>query len=423
MRLVVKFGGTSVRTPARVRMAARNLMALRARGDEVLVVVSAMGDTTNRLMKLGRKTHPEATMDQHFLRLLATGETASANLLAMALQAEGGRSEAFGFDHPEFPLVAAPGQATHQRLSAGKVNDPVEVRLDTKACQDRFRRVVEPLIQDGVIPVIPGFFVLDRARNLVTLGRGGSDVSAFLVGRFARADEVIIVTDVKGVLTADPRLIANPTLVPEIDAALMSAVAQRGAQVLHPNALRYKPETVTARVVHYRDLGRLAEGTRITGVARTSLTVHPEPLTLLLLFGKGISARMGLLGRLGRFVESQGMAIHASTSSDTVVGLYLPEAAGKTLAEALHREFIEEGKDFDEMVVVPAVAEVRLSNPAFVNAHGVIRVIADTLFRGGINIVEMVTSHADILVYCRWDDGEKVRKALAERLGVERGGE
>ncbi len=418
MRIVVKFGGTSVRTPARLRLAARNILALRARGEEVLVVVSAMGDTTNRLMKLGRKAHPDAAMDQHYLRLLATGETASANLLAMALQAEGCRSAAIAFDHPEFPLVASPGQAEHQTLSAGKVNDLVEVRLDEPACRDRFQRVIDPLVHAGTVPVFPGFFVQDGARHLVTLGRGGSDVSAFLVGRFARADEVVIVTDVKGVLTADPRVVADTEPVPEMDAGLMSAVAQRGAQVLHPNALRYKPETVTARVVHFNDLARLAQGTRITGAARTRLTVHPWTLTLLLMFGRGISARLGLLARLGSFVESHGVAIHASTSSDTAVGLYVGQDDGRRLAEAIHRKFVGAGKDFDELVVTRDVAEVRLTNPAFVNTHGVIRVIADTLYRGGINIVEMVTTHADILVYCHRGDADKVKDALAERLGV-----
>jgi aspartate kinase len=422
MRVVVKFGGTSVRTPARVRMAARNLAAMHARGDEVLVVVSAMGDATNRLMKLGRRAHPEAAMDQHYLRLLATGESTSANLLAMALQGEGCRAQALGFDHPDFPLVASPGQADHQVLSSGKVNDLVEVRMDERASRARFTRSVEPLLNAGTIPVFPGFFVRDEAAHLVTLGRGGSDVSAFLVGRFARADEVVIVTDVKGVLTADPRVVPDTAVVAEMDAALMSAVAHRGAQVLHPNALRYKPETVTARVVHFNALAKLASGTRITGAARTVLTVHPKSLMLLLMFGKGIAARLGLLARLGEFCSTRGVAIHASTSSDTVVGLYVEEATAGNLVSDLHREFVGDGRDFDELVVTRRVAEVRLSNPAFVNTHGVIRVIADTLYRSNLNIVEMVTSHADILVYCHQDQLAAVRGALAERLGVPEGG-
>lgn len=419
MRMVVKFGGTSLKNVARLRLAARNLAALRAAGHEVLAVVSAMGDTTNRLVRLGRRIHVDAPVDQHYLRLLATGETASAQALAMALAAEGCRAQAISFDHPDFPLVAAPGQAESQVLSSAKVNDPVDVRLDPEACEERFSRLVEPLLKARVIPVLPGFFIRDRDHHLVTLGRGGSDVSAFLAGRFARADEVVIVTDVEGVLTADPRVVQDTSVVKEIDAALMSAVAQRGAQVLHPNALRHKPESTVARVVHFRALGRMAEGTRIVGIAQTQLDVHPSPLTLVLLFGTGISRRLGLMARLGEFAAARGVTIHASTSSDRVVGIYVDQQHGGGIAGDLHREFVGPGKDFQEMVVTGHVAEVRLSNPAFISTHGVIRVIADTLYQGGLNIIEIVTSHADIHVYCQWEQADRVRRLLADHLGIE----
>jgi aspartate kinase len=418
VRVVVKFGGTSVLTPARVRLAARNVAALRASGQEVLVVVSAMGDATNRLMRLGRRAWPEAPVDQNFLHLLATGETASASVLALALGAEGCPAQAIGFDHPDFPLIAAPGQADCQTLSAGKANDLVEVRFDERASRHRFTKVVAPLLAAGTVPVFPGFFVRDDDGHLVTLGRGGSDVSAFLVGRFGRADEVVIVTDVRGVLTADPRVVPDSEVVPEMDAALMSAVAQRGAQVLHPNALRYKPESVTARVVHFADLARLSQGTRIVGAATTVLSVHPRPLTLHLLFGRGISTRLGLLARIGEFASSRGVAIHSLTSADTVVGLYVEETAGQSLTHDLHREFVGAGRDFDELVVTRNVAEVRLTNPAFVSTQGVIRVVAETMARAHLNIVEMLTSHADIVVYCHFDDAVLARKVLAERLGI-----
>jgi aspartate kinase len=421
MRVVVKFGGTSVRTPARVRLAARNIAAIRAAGNEVLVVVSAMGDATNRLMRMGRRAWPEAPVDQNLLRLLATGETATASLLAMALGAEGCPAQAVGFDHPDFPLVAMPGQSDAQVLSAGKVNDLVEVRLDERASRSRFAKGIDPMLTSGTIPVFPGFFVRDGEGHLVTLGRGGSDVSAFLVGRFCRADEVVIVTDVRGVLTADPRVVPDSAVVPEMDAALMSAVAQRGAQVLHPNALRYKPESVTARVVHFTALGKLSEGTRITGAATTILSVHPRPLTLHLLFAKGISARLGLLARLGEFTSRRGVAIHGLTSADTVIGLYVEESAGHSLTQALHNEFVGAGRDFEELVVTRNVAEVRLTNPAFVNTQGVIHVVSEAMHRAGLLIVEMVTSHADVVVYCQFDQAQKVHRVLAERLGIGNG--
>lgn len=421
MRMVVKFGGTSIKTTARMRSAARNVCRLFATGHEVMVVVSAMGDTTNRLIRRGREACPEAPFDQHFLQLLSTGEVQAASLMAMALAAQGSKAQAIGLDHPFFPLVAAPGQAGEQRLSTGKVNDPVDVRLDDDESNERFKSIVEPLLSAGVIPVFPGFFVREKEHGLVTLGRGGSDVSAFLVGRFSRSDEVVIVTDVKGVLSADPRVVAGTTVVPEMDAGLLTAIAHAGTQVLHPNALRYKPESCTARVVHFRELGRLAKrpgGTLITGAARTELHVWSGSLKLILLFGMGLAAKVGVLARLGSFLAERGVSIHSMTSSDTVVALYLEAESGARVMDDLHCEFVGQGRAFTELISTGPVAELTLSNRAFIDSPGVIQAIADSLSRAGINIVEMVTSHANIVVYCRSEDAEPAREILAARLGV-----
>lgn len=421
MRMVVKFGGTSIKTTSRMRSAARNVCRLVLAGHQVMVVVSAMGDATNRLILRGREVCPEAPFDQHFLSLLSTGEGQSASLMAMALAAQGCKSQAIGFDHPRFPLVAAAGQASKQRLSRGKVNDPVDVRVDEDESCERFRSLVEPLLNQGVVPVFPGFFIREREQGLVTLGRGGSDVSAFLVGRFSRSDEVVIVTDVKGVLTADPRVVAGTSVVAEMDAGLLTAISHAGAQVLHPNALRYKPESCTARVVHFRELGKLAKasrGTLITGAARTELNLWPEALNLILLFGTGLAGRVGVLARLGGFLAERGVSIHAMTSSDTMVALYIESASGARVVDDLHREFVGAGRAFTEIISTGPVAELTLYNRAFIDAPGVIQAIADSLSRARINIVEMVTSHANIVVYCRSDDGERAREILAARLGV-----
>lgn len=421
MRRVIKFGGTSIRNPGRIRMAARNIAKRVAAGEQVLVVVSAMGDTTNRLMQRGREAWADAPFDQNFLRLLATGESQSAPLLAMALGAEGVPAAAIGFDHAQWPLVAAPGQAGVQRLSTGKVNDPVDVRLDDGESQARFAALVEPLLAAGTVPVFPGFFIREADGGLVSLGRGGSDVSAFLVGRYACADEVVIVSDVPGVMSADPRVVKDSQVLPTMSAALLSAVSHRGAQVLHPNALRYKPDAVAARVVHFRELGRLDAGTRITGVAATRLSLDETALTQVLLFGHALGTRHGVLGRIGAFLATREIPVRSLTSSGTVLGLYLQADHAAAVLEDLHREFVGPRKTFTELLTAGPIVELTLSNPAFVTVPGVISAVADTLSRHAINIVEMVTSHADIVLYCRKQDAHRARDLLGERLGLANG--
>lgn len=420
MRLVVKFGGTSLKTAALVRKAAGHLARFAGQGHEVLVVVSAMGDATNRLMRLGREVWPDAQAEEPFLQLLATGESLSAAVMALALRGLGVRAEVIGFDHPRFPLVAE-GPGNGQGLSATKTNDPVAVGLDEEETARRCDALVEPMLRSRVVPVIPGFFVRGKEGGLVTLGRGGSDVSAFLVGRFCRADEVVIVTDVPGVMTADPRVVRGTSVVPAMDAGLLSAIALGGARVLHPNAIGHKPESVAARVVHYRDLGRLLDGpigTRIEGVARTRLTRWPESLAQVLLFARGLARRPGVLADLGGFFAERGVSIHSMTQSDDTVALYLEVGHAARVLDDLHADFVGTGRPFTELIRNEPVAELTLVNPAFIDIPGVIASVSHTLGQARINIIEMVTSHASIIVYCHHADGERAARALSERLGL-----
>lgn len=421
MRLVVKFGGSSIATPEQVRSAAGELARLTGAGHHLMVVVSAMGGTTNRLMKTGRDVWPEAPFDQHYLQLLATGEMQSASMMAMAMESLGARATAIGFGHPRWPLVATEGQVENQALSDGKVNDPMDVVLDEDESCSRFASLVEPMMTAGVATIFPGFFVRERDQGLVTLGRGGSDVTAFLLARFGRADEVVIVTDVEGVLTADPRIVSGSRVVSSMDAGLLSAISRSGAQVLHPSALKHKPENATARVIHHRDLGKLADrstGTTIEGTARTELTRWPEPLTLILLFASGLGRQVGVLQRVGAFLADRGVAIRSMTQSDETVALYLDAKVAAPLLDDFHDEFVGEGRTFTEVMATGPVAELTLSNAAFVDTPGVISAVSDSLGRAGINIVEMVTSHTRIVVYCDHGEGDRAAKVLADRLGI-----
>jgi len=341
--------------------------------------------------------------------------------MALALRGLGVQAEVIGFGHPQFPLVAE-GRTDAQHLSTAKVNDPVEVRLDEQETARRFDALIEPMLRSRAVPVLPGFFVRTRDGALVTLGRGGSDVTAFLAGRFGRADEVVIVTDVPGVMTADPREIHGTRVVPAMDAGLLSAIALNGARVLHPNAILQKPESLAARVIHFRDLGHLLDGhpgTRIEGSARTRLRWWPEPLTQVLLFAQGLARRPGVLAGLGGFFAERGVSIHSMTQSDDTVALYLETADLGRILDDLHADFVGAGRPFTELLRNEPVGELTLDNPAFIATPGVIASVSHALGQARINIIEMVTSHASIIVYCRYADGDNAVRVLSERLGLD----
>lgn len=228
MRIVQKFGGSSLKNPEYIQQVAERIAAVRARGHALVIVVSAMGDTTDGLLDLAHaiQVTPEPrTLDF----LLATGEMQSAALMAMALAQQG------------VPAVALTG------AQAG-------VRTDSQFGQARIHQVLpealERWVAQGVVPVVTGFQGMDGDGALTTLGRGGSDLTAIALASAIHADACEIYSDVAGVFTADPRVVADAKALRELSYDDMLELASQGAQVLQTQAVLYARQssvTVQAR--------------------------------------------------------------------------------------------------------------------------------------------------------------------------------
>jgi aspartate kinase len=211
--VVQKYGGSSLATPAHVHAVADRVAATRNRGDSVLVVVSARGDTTDQLLGLaGQFTDGTPDVRREVDQLLATGECASAALLAIALVGRG------------VPAVSLTGpQAGIQvrgRHGAGFIDSIGTGRIDA-------------LLTLGNVVVVAGFHGLDDQDDLVTLGRGGSDTTAVALAAVIGADRCEIYTDVDGVYTADPRLVPSARPMAAVACDVMAEMAFAGARVLH----------------------------------------------------------------------------------------------------------------------------------------------------------------------------------------------
>ena len=214
-RVVQKYGGSSVATPIKLRRVARRIRESIGSGTEVVVVVSAMGDTTDELIALAHRVTgdpPSREMDM----LLSSGETITAPLLAMALHAAG---------TPAISLTGAQaGIRTSRAHRTARIVDIVP------------QRVLDELERGNVV-VVAGFQGATEDMDVTTLGRGGSDTTAVALAVAIHADHCEIFTDVPGVHTADPRIVADARVIPEIDYDEMLELASAGARVMHPRAV------------------------------------------------------------------------------------------------------------------------------------------------------------------------------------------
>jgi aspartate kinase len=213
--IVQKYGGSSVADAERIKNVARRVAKTRDEGNQVVVVVSAMGDTTDDLIKLAYQIS-EQPSDREFDVLLSTGEIVSSTLLAMALGN-------LGYEAVSLSGAQA-GIRTDSSYSRARI-----LRIDTKRMVSELRK--------GNIVIVAGFQGMTGKRDITTLGRGGSDTTAVALAASLGAETCQIYTDVEGVYTADPRLVPQARKLKEISYEEMLELATYGAKVMHNRAV------------------------------------------------------------------------------------------------------------------------------------------------------------------------------------------
>ena len=213
--IVQKYGGSSLAEAERIRNAARRIVAACEQGYQTVIVVSAMGDTTDELLALAHQLSSEPH-ERELDSLLSTGEQVSASLMAITLRGMGRRAISL--------TGSQAGIRTTRRFTRARIT---EIRVD------RLRKELD----EGRVPIVTGFQGVTEDLDVTTLGRGGSDTTAVALAAALQAVRCEIYTDVEGVYTADPRVVPNARPMAEISYEEMLELAQLGARVMHPRAV------------------------------------------------------------------------------------------------------------------------------------------------------------------------------------------
>ena len=320
MLIIQKFGGSSLADGAALRRAAGITLRAARRGDGVVVVVSARGKSTDELLALAREISAAAP-PRELDALMATGEQQSAALFAVMLDALGQKARSFTGWQAGLHADGAHGD--------GRVSWVLPTRL-------------RETLREGAVAVVTGFQAVNDAGDLITLGRGGSDTSAVALSAALAADRCEIYTDVDGIFTADPRLVPEARLLPELDFDDMLRLARAGSQVLHDRcvALARAGGTEIRLLSSLREVAgsvvrRLPEERR---PAFAGLTRDRAAGTLTLV-GRGATAET--LEALTRGLETRGFAV---LSAEAAEGENRVRLAAGTLEDALraaHELFFE----------------------------------------------------------------------------------
>ncbi len=377
--IVQKYGGTSVGTPERIRNVAKRIKSYHDKGQQVVVVVSAMGHTTDELVDLAAKISanpPKREMDM----LLSTGEQISTALLAMALWEIG--VPATSFTGSQIKLL------TDGNFSNAKIKMIDRSRIDSA-------------LNEGKVVIIAGFQGIDEDENITTLGRGGSDTSAVAIAAVLGAKECEIYTDVDGVYTADPRVVPNAKKHTQITYEEMLELASLGAGVLHSRSVELGMNYDV--VIHVRssfneNIGTLVvsedkimEKLKVSGVtaksdqARITIAGVPDKPGLAAgLFGE-LSSKHILVDMIVQSSPHNGI----NTISFTISKKDVHEA--KPILQSFSKSHNAQEPEINENIAIVSAVGVGMKSHVGV-AAGMFKVLADN----GINIEMISTSEIKI---------------------------
>ena len=412
---MIKFGGTSLATPELVREGARHVARLIELGEQVAVVVSAPGNATSELLRAISAAGDGGIDYAESCNFASLGEEQSVLMMSAALRSFGVTAlPLLPRERESWPIIADSEDASP--LSLGKVNEERPFRLRAQQTASRFTRFVLPQLRVGSVPVISGFFAVDSADRIVTLGRGGSDISAFIVASQISADEVDIVTDVSGVLSADPRLADNPRLLTELTLEDLHIISGAGARVLHPRALEFKLPHQRVRILDYRQLELLEQtGTSVLGSSETTLHIATSELSMLTLVGE-LAEPARLQRTLAQWLAEHDYGLSAMSVSRRFTCIYLPSSVADEAYGSLHEKLVT---DFPELLNISlrgSVGELRLRSAKFLDQPGVLAEVTGVLANARINIIEMITGLTDISVFINYADLEKAETLLKRVL-------
>ncbi len=403
MALVVqKYGGSSVQDASRVRKVAERIVRTHKEGHDVVVVASAMGDTTDDLLDLAEQVSPSPP-PRELDMLLTAGERISNALLAMAIHRLGVEARSFTGSQAGMVTTSKHGDARILQVNPQRLRDALDL---------------------GSIVLVAGFQgVSQDSKDVTTLGRGGSDTTAVALAAALGADVCEIYTDVDGIFTADPRIVPDAQLLSQIAYEEMLEMAACGAKVLHLRAVEYaRRYSVPLRVrsSYTEKPGSLVTGTIeeiplenaiITGVAHdrseAKITVTDVPDT------PGMAARIfRTVADADINIDMVLQNISRTSIGRTDITFTLSRADGPRAVAALTA--VQGDVGYSEIVHDREVGKVSLIGAGMRNHPGVTATFCEALSKAGINIETMNTSEIRISVICRVEQLDDAVRALHE---------
>jgi aspartate kinase len=374
------------------------------KGKRVVVVVSAMNKTTDEILKTVDDAIGESITEKQLADIVAMGEITSVRMFASTIESLGVKSEYLDPNMDIWPII------TDSNYLNAKVN--------FELTEAKISELIKVLDQ-GIIPVLCGFLGKDEDGTLTTLGRGGSDITAFLLGHCLKAEQVIIVTDVGGVMSTDPNRLQSAKKLDKISVEEMRDLATHGAKVLHPHALRYKDPLINAKIIGFEHGDLSAIGTEIIGPAGNHMlkttALNVDPISVIAVVGEEILTKTGVLSELTDALAKNKINIYGISTGQNSVTLFIDKSLVDHAHEILH-EVVVKNDDLSSLSVGSDIAMITVASQDFIDTPGIITRVTEPLRKQKINIVEISSSQTSVVIFVEWIDGKRAYELVRSVL-------
>jgi aspartate kinase len=391
--IVAKFGGSSLADSERIIKAAKSVAKKAKNGHKVAVVVSAIGKTTDTLLEILHNSSGKSFEKHDSDDILSMGERTSARIFATTLKSEGVKARCFDPHDNDWPII------TDDKFS--NANPIIE------ECEARIKKYVLPTLNKGIVPVIGGFIGKTKTGKTSTIGRGGSDTTAFI-------------TDSNGIMTADPKFVPEAKRLNQIDCDVLVELADSGKKFIHRKALKYKDAKIDAKVINFSKGDLDSKGTRITGGPSSELEVDlgsSKPATALTIIGKQLAKNPTVTTDLAKKISSRTDLMGLSANSDSIIFYISDPKNPKPLYKDLHKISLKYPKAIS-MTIRQDLAYIRIKGVGLEDTPGIIGKITELLRKNSINIFGILTITSSILIFVDYDKREKVISIIRKILGV-----
>jgi len=410
--IVQKYGGSSVSDAESIQRVARRITETRRAGHGVVVVVSAMGDTTDDLMDLAHQVSPDPP-GRELDMLLTAGERISMALLAMAIHDNGFEARSYTGSQAGLITDSVHGKARIIDVTPGRI---------------------QAALDDGAVPIVAGFQgVSYDSKDVTTLGRGGSDTTAVALAAALSAQVCEIYTDVDGVFSADPRVVTRAGKLNRASYEEMLELAAAGAKVLHLRCVEYARRSDIP--IHVRSTFSATEGTWVVADPTSGGTME-QPIIA------GVAADLndakvtviGVPDRPGEAAAIFGALAGVSVNVDMIVQNVSAEATGRTdvtftcpkgdIARALQALLDHQDEiGFERLTSDEGIAKVSLVGAGMRSHPGVSATFFDALAKADVNVEMISTSEIRISVVTRTDSADAALRAVHTAFGLDAEGE